>query len=81
MAEAERFLGAAPGTALYARVDALVMDEFHFYADRDRGMAWHVPHTLVRGIGVRRFARIRSVAVGTFESHVVKSRRRALSGA
>lgn len=28
-------------------IDALVMDEFHFYADRDRGMAWHVPLLLL----------------------------------
>ncbi len=26
-----------------ARVDSVVMDEFHYYADRDRGMAWQVP--------------------------------------
>lgn len=26
-----------------ARVDAVVMDEFHYYGDRDRGMAWHIP--------------------------------------
>jgi superfamily II RNA helicase len=26
-----------------ARVDAVVMDEFHWYADRDRGVAWQVP--------------------------------------
>jgi hypothetical protein len=26
-----------------APVDAVVMDEFHYYADRDRGMAWQVP--------------------------------------
>jgi superfamily II RNA helicase len=24
-------------------VDGVVMDEFHYYGDRDRGMAWHVP--------------------------------------
>jgi superfamily II RNA helicase len=26
-----------------AQVDSVVMDEFHFYADRDRGWAWQVP--------------------------------------
>ena len=26
-----------------APVDSVVMDEFHFYADRDRGWAWQVP--------------------------------------
>jgi len=26
-----------------APVDAVVMDEFHYYGDRDRGMAWQVP--------------------------------------
>ena len=26
-----------------ARVDHVVMDEFHYYADRDRGVAWQVP--------------------------------------
>ena len=35
----------------------------------------------VRGIGVRRFARIWPVAAGMFESQVVKSRRRTSSGA
>ncbi len=28
-------------------VDALVMDEFHFYGDRERGMAWHLPLLLL----------------------------------
>jgi superfamily II RNA helicase len=26
-----------------ALVDDVVMDEFHYYADRDRGVAWQVP--------------------------------------
>ncbi len=26
-----------------ADVDLVIMDEFHYYADRDRGMAWQVP--------------------------------------
>ncbi len=26
-----------------ARVDTVVMDEFHYYADRDRGVAWQIP--------------------------------------
>jgi len=26
-----------------AKVDGVVMDEFHFYADRDRGVAWQIP--------------------------------------
>src|SRR6185312_1565760 len=25
------------------RVDAVVMDEFHYYSDRDRGVAWQIP--------------------------------------
>jgi len=25
------------------RVDAVVMDEFHYYGDRDRGVAWQIP--------------------------------------
>ncbi len=29
------------------RVDAVVMDEFHYYADRERGMAWQVPLLLL----------------------------------
>ncbi|NUO53670.1 MAG: DUF3516 domain-containing protein [Polyangiaceae bacterium] len=28
-------------------IDALVMDEFHYYGDRDRGVAWHVPLLLL----------------------------------
>lgn len=30
-----------------AQVDAVVMDEFHYYGDRDRGMAWQVPLLLL----------------------------------
>ena len=26
-----------------AAVDDVIMDEFHWYADRDRGVAWQVP--------------------------------------
>ena len=26
-----------------AEVDDVVLDEFHWYADRDRGVAWQVP--------------------------------------
>src|SRR5262249_30737757 len=26
-----------------AAVDAIVMDEFHYYADRERGVAWQIP--------------------------------------
>ena len=26
-----------------AKVDSVVMDEFHYYGDRDRGMAWQIP--------------------------------------
>jgi superfamily II RNA helicase len=29
------------------RVDAVVMDEFHYYADRERGVAWQVPLLLL----------------------------------
>jgi superfamily II RNA helicase len=37
-----RYGGAAP-------VDQVVMDEFHFYADPDRGWAWQVPLIEMRG--------------------------------
>jgi superfamily II RNA helicase len=30
-----------------APIDAIVMDEFHYYADRDRGAAWHIPLLLL----------------------------------
>src|SRR5205823_9249932 len=26
-----------------AKIDYVVMDEFHYYADRERGVAWQVP--------------------------------------
>ena len=26
-----------------ARIDTIVMDEFHFYSDRERGVAWQIP--------------------------------------
>ncbi len=31
------------------RVDAVVMDEFHYYGDRERGVAWQVPLLAPRG--------------------------------
>ncbi len=31
----------------HPRVDAVVMDEFHYYADRERGIAWQVPLLLL----------------------------------
>jgi superfamily II RNA helicase len=34
--------GAAAG------IDSVVIDEFHYYADRDRGVAWQVPLLLLR---------------------------------
>ncbi len=30
------------------RADAVVMDEFHYYGDRERGLAWQVPLLLLR---------------------------------
>jgi superfamily II RNA helicase len=30
-----------------ARVDTVVMDEFHYYADRERGVAWQIPLLLL----------------------------------
>ncbi|MFO0612693.1 MAG: DUF3516 domain-containing protein [Polyangiaceae bacterium] len=30
-----------------AGIDGVVMDEFHYYADRDRGAAWHIPLLLL----------------------------------
>lgn len=31
-----------------APIDALVMDEFHYYADAERGAAWHLPLLILR---------------------------------
>lgn len=31
-----------------AKVDSVVMDEFHYYSDRDRGMAWQLPLLLLK---------------------------------
>jgi superfamily II RNA helicase len=33
---------------LAPRVDAVVMDEFHYYGDRERGMAWQIPLLLLK---------------------------------
>ncbi len=30
------------------RVDYVVMDEFHYYADRERGVAWQIPLLCLR---------------------------------
>ncbi|MEZ4451482.1 MAG: DUF3516 domain-containing protein [Nannocystaceae bacterium] len=32
----------------YARVDDVIMDEFHYYSDRDRGVAWQLPLLILR---------------------------------
>jgi superfamily II RNA helicase len=32
-----------------AKVSAVVMDEFHYYGDRDRGMAWQIPLLTLSG--------------------------------
>jgi superfamily II RNA helicase len=32
-----------------AGFDSVVMDEFHYYADRDRGMAWQIPLLVLTG--------------------------------
>ncbi len=40
---AEILANIALAEGAHARVDAVVMDEFHYYADKDRGMAWQVP--------------------------------------
>jgi superfamily II RNA helicase len=34
---------AASSADLADRVDAVVMDEFHYYGDKERGMAWQIP--------------------------------------
>lgn len=31
-----------------AKADTVVMDEFHYYADRDRGVAWQIPLLLLK---------------------------------
>ncbi len=40
---AEILANIALREGLEARVDDVIMDEFHYYADRDRGVAWQVP--------------------------------------
>jgi len=40
---AEVLANIALAEGAYAPVDYVVMDEFHFYADSERGMAWQVP--------------------------------------
>ncbi len=36
--------------ARVARVGSVVMDEFHFYGDRDRGVAWQIPLLTLPGV-------------------------------
>ena len=40
---AEVLANIALGEGPAAAISAVVMDEFHYYADRDRGVAWQVP--------------------------------------
>ncbi len=40
---AEVLANLAVRDGAYAEIDSVVMDEFHFYADPDRGMAWQLP--------------------------------------
>jgi len=40
---AEVLAQAALRDGAYAEVDSVVMDEFHYYSDVDRGVAWQVP--------------------------------------
>lgn len=40
---AEILANMALSSGVRARVDDVVMDEFHYYGDRDRGVAWQVP--------------------------------------
>ncbi len=40
---AEVLANTALRDGAYAPVDSVVMDEFHYYSDVDRGMAWQVP--------------------------------------
>jgi len=40
---AEVLANMAMRSGKQASVDTVVMDEFHYYGDRDRGMAWQVP--------------------------------------
>ncbi|MCA9637263.1 MAG: DEAD/DEAH box helicase, partial [Myxococcales bacterium] len=32
----------------YVRFDDVIMDEFHYYSDRDRGIAWQLPLLILR---------------------------------
>ncbi len=66
-------------------VDDVVMDEFHYYADRDRGVAWQIPLlTLTRTrfllmsatLGDTDFFRDRLTALNGLETVVVKSEHR-----
>lgn len=40
---AEVLANVALAEGAKARVDAVVMDEFHYYADKERGVAWQLP--------------------------------------
>ena len=40
---AEVLANVALSEGATARVDAVVMDEFHYYADKERGVAWQLP--------------------------------------
>lgn len=40
---AEVLANMALRSGLAAGIDAVIMDEFHYYSDRDRGRAWQVP--------------------------------------
>lgn len=44
---AEILAAAALSEGSDARIDHAIMDEFHYYGDRDRGMAWQLPLLLL----------------------------------
>ncbi len=45
---AEVLANMALGQGTAAAAPYVVMDEFHYYSDRDRGSAWHIPLVLLR---------------------------------
>ncbi len=48
-ATAEVLASIALSEGASADVDVAILDEFHYYADRDRGVAWQIPLLTLRG--------------------------------
>ena len=49
-----------------AEVDLVVMDEFHYYGDRERGWAWQVPLLVLRNAPIASAMASRCSRVATF---------------